>query len=312
MILTVTLNPAVDMDFIVRDLQPGERYRAGVDVSRRSPGGAGINISIVLKRLGLPSIATGFLAGFDGSCILDELQKEDIFTNFVHIGGETRINVCIIDIAKNSETRLHERGVEVSAPDRDTFLRTYERVLTRTDMVSIGGSLPPGIDASIYGEMVRMAKNAAIPVMLHPAEEDLEAALEEAPSVVKLNYQRSWLRSSHVQMSVDAFMECARSLHGRGTQWVVMSLDQDKVAFSSPTGAWIAEGPLSEMSYVYATEDALLAGILAGLQERAFPERIMRLAMACYRECATHPEKFPKDRACVEERTPGVLLKEIV
>ncbi|MDR3265749.1 MAG: PfkB family carbohydrate kinase [Synergistaceae bacterium] len=311
MILTVTLNPAVDMDFIVQNLQPGERYRAGVDVSRRSPGGAGINISVVLKRLGLPSIATGFLAGFDGSYILDALRREGIFTNFVHIGGETRINVCIIDTAKNSETRLHERGVEVSAPDRDAFLRTYERVLTRTDLVSIGGSLPPGIDASIYGEMVRMAKNAAVLVMLHPAGEDLDAALDEAPSVVKLDYQRPRSRADGVQTGVDAFMECARTLHGRGTQWVVMSLSQEKVAFSSPGKAWIAEGPLSEMTYLYATEDALLAGILAGLRERASPEQIMKLAMACCWECATHPDKFPKDRARVEELTPGVVLTEI-
>ncbi|MDR1875100.1 MAG: PfkB family carbohydrate kinase [Synergistaceae bacterium] len=310
MILTVTLNPAVDMDFIVRGLQPGGRYRAGT--SQRSPGGAGINISITLKRLGLPSIATGFLAGFDGAYILDALRKEGISTNFIHIGGETRINVCVFDTGHNSETRLHERGVEISASDKSAFLRNYERLLARSDVICMGGSLPPGIDVSVYGTMMRLARNASIPVILFPVENDLEAALEEAPAVVRLDYQTS--RTSFAgdgQESLDAFMERARNLHGRGTQWVIMSLTREKTAFSSPGRAWIAEAPLSELKYAYATGDALLAGMAAGLQERAAPERVVELAMACSWECSTHPEKFPGDRDCVEALTSRVLLAEI-
>lgn len=309
MILTVTLNPAVDLDFIVSNLRPGGRYRA--NVSRRSPGGAGINISIILSRLGHPSIAMGFLAGFDGAYILDALRREGVSTNFIHTKGETRINVCIIDTEENSETRLHELGIEVSEQDKVTFLRNYERILGRADGVSIGGSLPPGIQASIYGNMIRAAKNSSIPVILHPREEDLEAALDEAPAVVKLDYQISRSDTSVEQNKLDTFMARAQQLHRKGAEWVLASLSKEKVAFSSPKGAWFAEGPLSEMTYVYATEDALLAGMVTAMQERALPEETVRLAMACNWECATHPEKFPENRACVDKLIPQVLLTKI-
>jgi 1-phosphofructokinase family hexose kinase len=311
MILTVTFNPAVDVDFIINDLRPGGRYRA--NVSRRSPGGAGINISVILARLGQASIATGFLAGFNASYILDSLRREKVSSHFIHIKGETRINVCITDVEKNVETRLHEVGLEIPSQDRAAFLRNYERTLGRVERVSIGGSLPPGLDNSIYAPLMRNAKDNSIPTILHPTEEDLDAALEEIPNVVKLDYQASRLEMppKPLQDRVGSFMSRAEMLHRRGTEWVVASLAREKVIFSSLKGAWIAEGESSEILYIYAVEDALLAGMIAAIGEHASPEEVVRLAMACNWECATHPEKFPRDRACVEELRQRVLLSKI-
>jgi 1-phosphofructokinase family hexose kinase len=299
MILTVTLNPAVDLDFMVGGLRPGGRYRT--DISRRSPGGSGVNISIVLSRLGLPSMATGFLAGFNGSYILEALRKEKISSNFIYTEGETRINVCVTDTENNSETRLHERGVEISEPNMRAFLKNYGYALGRASKVCIGGSLPPGIDASIYAPMMRLARENAVPTILHPRKEDLEAVLEEAPTVVKLDYQSP----------LDAFMAKAGELRAQGTEWAVMSLERGKTVFSSPKGTWLAQGREEEMIYVYATEDALWAGMVYAMQERASSEEIVRWAMACCWECATHPEKFPKDRKRVEELTSQVVLSKV-
>ena len=192
MILTITFNPAVDLDFIINDLRPGGRYRA--NVSRRSPGGGGVNISIILSRLGQASIATGFLAGFNASYILDSLRREKVSSHFVHTKGETRINVCITDVEKNVETRLHEIGLEIPSQDKAAFLKNYERTLGRVERVSMGGSLSPGLDNSIYAPLIRNAKNNSIPVIVHPTEEDLDVVLEEAPNVVKLDYQASRLK----------------------------------------------------------------------------------------------------------------------
>ncbi|MDR2179994.1 MAG: PfkB family carbohydrate kinase [Synergistaceae bacterium] len=311
MILTVTFNPAVDLDFIINDLRPGGRYRA--NVSRRSPGGAGVNMSIILARLGQASIATGFLAGFNASYILDSLRREKVFSHFIHTRGETRINVCITDVEKNVETRLHEIGLEIPSQDRAAFLKNYERTLGRVERVSMGGSLSPGLDNSLYAPLIRNAKNNSIPTILHPTEEDLDVVLEEAPSVVKLDYQASRLdtRQGVPDGKIDAFMARAETLHRKGTEWVIASLAREKVIFSSLKGAWIAEGQSSEMLYVYAVEDALLAGMIAAMTERASPEEVIRLAMACNWECATHPEKFPRDRACVEALCQRVLLDKV-
>ncbi|MDR1978302.1 MAG: PfkB family carbohydrate kinase [Synergistaceae bacterium] len=311
MILTVTFNPAVDLDFIINDLRPGGRYRA--NVSRRSPGGAGINISIILSRLGQASIATGFLAGFNASYILDSLRREKVSSHFIHTKGETRINVCITDVEKNVETRLHEVGLEIPRHDKAAFLRNYERTLGRVERISMGGSLPPGIDNSIYAPLIRNAKNNSIPTILHPNSEDLDVVLEEAPSVVKLDYQAPRLEMSQTapQDKIDLFMARAEALHRKGTEWVLASLSREKVIFSFSKGAWIAESQSSEMLYIYAVEDALLAGMIAAMAERASPEEVVQLAMACNWECATHPEKFPRDRACVEELRHRVLLTKV-
>jgi 1-phosphofructokinase family hexose kinase len=311
MILTVTFNPAVDLDFIINDLRPGGRYRA--NISRRSPGGAGVNISVILARLGQMSIATGFLAGFNASYILDSLRRERVSSHFIHTRGETRINVCITDVEKNVETRLHEIGLEIPSHDKDAFVRNYERTLGRVERVSMGGSLSPGLDNSIYAPLIRSAKNNSIPTILHPTEEDLDVVLEEAPNVVKLDYQASRLEMPQTPLMdrLNSFMSRAEMLHRRGTEWVLASLARERAIFSSPKGAWIAEGQSSEMLYVYAAEDALLAGMIAGMTERASPEEVVRLAMACNWECATHPEKFPRNRACVEELCQRVFLDKV-
>jgi 1-phosphofructokinase family hexose kinase len=312
MLLTVTLNPAVDVDFIVNDLRPGGRYRA--DVSRRSPGGAGINVSVVLNRLGFSSVAMGFLAGFNGQYILDALRREKVFSHFVHTRGENRINVCVIDPRSDpngSETHLYEAGVEILEGDRRAFLRNYERILRRVGKVAIGGSLPPGIDASFCVSLVRSAKNNSIPAILYPGEGDLDVLLEEAPAVVQLSSRELRRKTDFTRDEIEAFTARAETLRRGGTEWVVMPLCRGKVAFSSQNGAWIAEIPSDEMRYMYAADNALLAGLIAAMEEDASPEDMMRFAAACHWECATHPEKFPRDRACVEELTPRVRFTKI-
>jgi fructose-1-phosphate kinase PfkB-like protein len=176
-------------------------------------------------------------------------------------------------------------------------------------MFSIGGSLPRGLDATFSAPLIHRQKHDSIPTFLHPTEEDLESVLEEAPTVVKLDYQaHEW---GAPEERLGTFMSRAQELHGRGTEWAMISLGRGKVAFSSRRGAWIAEAPDPEMVYVYATEDALLAGMIAAAQERASSGEIIRFAMACAWECATHPEKFPRDRTRVEELASRVLLNPL-
>ncbi|MDR1621037.1 MAG: PfkB family carbohydrate kinase, partial [Synergistaceae bacterium] len=201
----------------------------------------------------------------------------------------------------------------IPAHDKAAFLRNYEHTLGRVERVSIGGSLSPGLDNSIYAPLIRNAKNNSVPTILHPIEEDLDVVLEEVPNAVKLDYQasRQEMPQSALKDKIDSFMSRAEALHRRGTEWVLASLSREKVIFSSLKGAWVAEGQSSEMLYIYAAEDALLAGMIAAMMERASPEEVVRLAMACHWECATHPEKFPRGRECVEELRRRVLLTPI-
>jgi fructose-1-phosphate kinase PfkB-like protein len=140
---------------------------------------------------------------------------------------------------------------------------------------------------------------------------DMEVLLEETPTVVQLSSRELRRKTGFTQDEVDAFMSRAGTLCRGGTEWVVMPLCKGTVIFSSQKGAWIAESPPDEMTYMYAADNALLAGLIAATEEDAPSEEMMRFATACHWECATHPEKFPLDRACVENLTSRVLLTKI-
>ena len=307
MLLTVTFNPAIDLDFVIDKLRSGERYRT--NVSRRSPGGTGINVSIILARLGHASIATGFLAGFEGAYILEELSKEGVFTNFIRTLGETRIKVGIGETERKQETRLHELGVRISPNDEAAFIRNYERIMSRIDCVAAGGSLPPGIDVSIYPEITRIARNNSVPIALHPRIQDWDFLLEEPPTFLQLD--QTLFRNADAEETINAFMARAEKMHGMGTEWLFMSLSRTKTVFSSTKGAWIAEVPEMERLHLDVTEDALLAGTLAAIREGSTAEEVVRLAMACNWESAVYPEKFPLDRPHVIDRVSQVLLDKL-
>jgi 1-phosphofructokinase len=127
MILTVTLNPAVDEEYIIPELRPGGWLRATSRTS--SPGGKGINISAILAQFGYPSAAMGFLAGMKGEYIRSALRSYRITTNFVHIKGENRTNVYIIDETGNLETSISEAGPTVSPDAVERLRKVYGRIL---------------------------------------------------------------------------------------------------------------------------------------------------------------------------------------
>lgn len=312
MILSVTLNPSVDIDFIVDGLRSGGRYRT--NVSRRSPGGSGINVSIILSRLGHVSTATGFLAGFEAYYILESLRQEGITTNFIHTQGEIRINACITDTADNTETRMQEIGVPISKRDIEAFLRNYNRILGRVDRVVIGGSLPPGTGGDLYAALIATARNNSVPIVVHPRPENLDAVLAEFPTVVEFDFatfEADHPSKENEDERLGAFLDQARKLHNNGTEWVVAFAAPNKIIFSTQQGVWTAEGPSEKLRYFYASSDALLAGLLAGLEEKLSVEQTIRLATACYCECTAHPEKFPENRSRVEEFLPLLSLTEI-
>ncbi|MDR1650840.1 MAG: PfkB family carbohydrate kinase, partial [Synergistaceae bacterium] len=152
MIVTITPNPAVDEVYTVDEFKPGRWYRSNKVV--RSPGGRGVNVSIILKQLGYDSVATGFLAGHSGGYIKDDLILRGITTSFVNIKGENRTNTFVKDTAEKIETAIMEEGPE--APDDAVcrFFRTLDHLVLRATAVHMGGSLPPGLPEDFYRRTV--------------------------------------------------------------------------------------------------------------------------------------------------------------
>ncbi|HZH61146.1 MAG TPA: PfkB family carbohydrate kinase, partial [Metabacillus sp.] len=136
MIYTVTLNPSVDYIVRLDQLELGSLNRMSED--SKFPGGKGINVSRVMKRLGVESKATGFLGGFTGAFIEDFLTTENIHHRFIKVSGDTRIN---IKLKTDVETEINGLGPSVSDEQLEQFLQQFE-LMNHDDIVLIAGSIP--------------------------------------------------------------------------------------------------------------------------------------------------------------------------
>ena len=164
MILTVTLNAAIDRTVAVPNFHLGHRHRA-VE-ARTMAGGKGVNIARALRLLGRPVIATGFAGGATGTRLLDELREESVLTAFTRIEGESRTNLAVIDPTTGEQTEINERGPEVSAAELERFTERLLYLARGARICVLAGSVPPGAPEDAYA---RPDREAARPRRAHRA-----------------------------------------------------------------------------------------------------------------------------------------------
>jgi 1-phosphofructokinase family hexose kinase len=309
MILTVTLNPAVDEEYVVPEFRPGGWIRA--TKSSRSPGGKGINVSTLLAQFGYSSTAMGFLAGFNGEYIRHALRTFRITTNFVHIPGETRTNVYIIDDTGHVETGISEAGPSVSPEAMDRLRKVYRRILQRTRMVILGGSLPPGAPEDIFAEFVLLAREKGIPTVVDAAGPPLMAALDAGPTVVKADHRFMSKVMGRSLTSLDNLIDVVSGFHEKGVEWAVVSYRTYGNVFFSPDGIYLALADRKSVRSIFSASDALLAGLVVAREEGMSTKDTIRFAMASAWECAAHVGKGIRNRKAVEEYIPLVELEHL-
>ncbi len=157
MIVTVTLNPAVDKTLMVRGFAVGKTNRA--EIERLDPGGKGINVAKALQQLGCPMTALGFVAGMNGRFILQALEALEIPADFVDVEGETRVNLKITDLEFGTETEINESGFRVGAEDLQRFREKLGAYAARAKVVVFSGSLPPGAPLDTYADLLAIARS---------------------------------------------------------------------------------------------------------------------------------------------------------
>ena len=184
MILTVTMNPSIDtryqLDKLIID-----------DVNRVTPektaGGKGLNVSRVLLQLGDDVLATGLLGGHMGAYMAELMDADGVKNDFVPIAGETRI--CLNILHEGNQTELLESGPQIAPAELEAFTAKFAELAAKADVVTLSGSLPRGVDAGYYAELVKIAEEAGAKVLLDTSGASLEAALESdaKPELVKPN-----------------------------------------------------------------------------------------------------------------------------
>ena len=157
MILTVTLNAAIDRTVAVPNFRLGQRHRA-VE-SRTVAGGKGVNVARALKLLGRPVIATGLVGGSTGTRIVERLGEESILNDFTRIAGESRTNLAVIDPTTGEQTEINERGPHVTTEEVDRFVEKLLYLAQGATICVLAGSIPPGSDPDVYARLVGELKS---------------------------------------------------------------------------------------------------------------------------------------------------------
>src|SRR5579884_2919477 len=185
MIITVTLNAALDKTLEVPNFTVGRRHRS-VDQTTR-PGGKGVNIARALKRLGQPVIATGLAGGPTGSRIVEALIDESILNDFVRIADESRTNTAVMDPTTGEQTEINERGPSVSAKELELFRDKLLYLARGASIVVFAGSLPPGVEPDAYASLIRELHRQGVQAIVDTDGEPLRLAMRAEPDVISPN-----------------------------------------------------------------------------------------------------------------------------
>ncbi|WP_436344143.1 1-phosphofructokinase [Natronorubrum sp. FCH18a] len=271
MILTVTLNPAVDHTLKVDDL-PDSGGVARTDAARVDPGGKGINVSKYLVELDTATVATGVVGDFLGRFVRDSLSDEEIANDFVEIEGRTRLNTTIL--TDDAEFKINHTGPTVDRNVSDDLLDTIAR--NNPEIVVIGGSLPPGLGSTVIDRIAQTGDWKTVVDVSGDVLRDLNASY----ALCKPNREELAVATGHPVTSVEDCYEAAEQLRQMGYNRVVASLGADGALMATPDGLLHAAAVDTDVVDTVGAGDSLLAGVLSALNRGATDEEALQSGVA--------------------------------
>lgn len=252
MVYTVTFNPSLDYYVQVNNFKSGIVNRA---ISERLVvGGKGINVSLALNELGNETVALGFLAGFTGKAIKDEMKSLGLNYNFLEVDGKSRINV---KIKGNNETDINGTGAHVTAKDVNTLVRKLKTMLKSGDWLIISGSVPASLDELTYANILKRLKPVqGINVVVDACGKLLTETLKYRPFLIKPNvYEMSEIFSLAESPTIEQIFACAYKLQNMGARNIIISMGGAGAAMVTET---------SQSLYVRAAKGQLVNSVGAG------------------------------------------------
>ncbi|HFU4488473.1 TPA: 1-phosphofructokinase [Streptococcus suis] len=294
MIFTVTLNPAIDYIIRLEQVETGSVNR--MDSDDKYAGGKGINVSRVLKRLGYPNTATGFLGGFTGQFIKDGLDSEGITTDFVAVDQDTRINV---KIKADQETEINGLGPIVTE-EQLTELEMVLAGLTDQDTVVFAGSAPASLGNEVYNRLIPVAKRAGAQVVCDFEGQTLLDSLAYQPLLVKPN-NHELEAIFNVELNGIADIETyAKKILDMGAQNVIISMAGDGALLVTPQATYFAKPIKGTVKNSVGAGDSMVAGFTGEYVRSQDPIAALKWGVACGTATA-----FSDDLASIE------FIKEI-
>ena len=312
MILTVTLNTAIDRTVAVPNFRLGQRHRA-VE-SRTVAGGKGVNIARALRLLGKPVIATGLAGGSTGAAALERLGAESILHAFTSIAGESRTNLAFVDPTSGEQTEINERGPEVDQADIDRFVDKLLYLAQGASICVLAGSIPPGAPADVYGHLITELGARGVLCVLDTDGEPMRAGLRAGPAVVAPNISEAEEVVGHEFNDADDYAAGLAGLLEMGAGEAIITSEVGCVAILGSGGERRSyEARIEQLEPVapVGSGDSFLAGYVAARYDGASPRDCLAFGVACGAESTQHFGAGTLDRREVERLTGRVEVTEL-
>lgn len=279
MILTVTLNPSVDMNYKLDTLAIDTVNRVS-DVTKTA-GGKGLNVTRVLRQLNEPVAASGFVGGHLGAFIEEEVEKLEAEAAFLTIEGQTRN--CIAIIHEGKQTEILEAGPAITEADKETFIAMFKQQIADKKIITISGSLPKGLAKDFYNTLLEIAYAQGVPVILDTSGASLEAAVKDGqPHVIKPNEEElAALIGSETETSEQIISALKKPLFAhipyifvtRGAKGAIVKVEDTIYEASIPkvdvinavgSGDSVVAGIARALAHDESTEDIIKTGLTLG------------------------------------------------
>lgn len=306
MILTLTLNPAVDKTLTLETFQLDGMNRAVA--SHQDPGGKGINVSKVIHALGGKSLALGFIGGSSGNYIESELRSKGIESNFVVLSAPTRTNLKIFVKDTQHTIEVNEQGEAVSAEDVLKLQGKINSCLQKDDVCVIAGSVPAGVTTSFYPELISSLKAKGVTVIFDADGELFRAGVKACPDFIKPNRKELEAYFDRPVKSLEDFIACGEHFLEMGVGNVVFSLGSEGSFFMNKENI-IRVNPLKvEAHSSVGAGDAFVGALAFGVNKGLEIEETLKLATATSAGAVTTKGTNPASESWVIAHKDQVTL----
>jgi 1-phosphofructokinase family hexose kinase len=309
MIITLTLNPAVDQTVWVPHLEVAAVNRARQ--AHLDPAGKGVNVSRMAHRLGWPTIAFGFLAGEVGEIVRQALAAEGVAQQFIPIAGQTRINVTVVDDSSHAATSIFCPGPAVEPDHLQQLDAVLQFWLQAGRVLVLAGSLPPGIPEDAYARYIRLAHAQGIRTILDASGEHLRLGVEARPYAIKPNVAEAEELLGRRLPDLEAVVAGARELAARGIAVVVISMGAQGAICVEGGRVWRATPPEVERQSTVGSGDSFVAGLAVALARGEGVEAGLRLGTAAGAATAATPGTELGSAEAVQALLPQVRVVRV-
>lgn len=278
MIVTVTLNPAIDQTLVLPRYVAGDTIR--VKSSRFDPGGKGINVSRVVAELGGDTLAMGFAPGGLGRYIEQTLEAQGITCDFIHTKGETRTNITILDEGRHMNTILSDPGPATDPKYVEELRHRLRKRLKPGDWLVLAGSIPPPLTAHVYTDLIHEASEMGVHTVLDADGAALQEGSAAHPDMVKGNRRElERLVGRHLD-DEESTLEAAVEVQKRGVETVVVTRGREGAVAAVDDEYLRGVAPRVRAVSAVGSGDAFLAGLVLTLSRGGNMETALRLGIA--------------------------------